>query len=82
MSVLVSDSKGNHVSGTTVSLSVWLALYHTGYWVEIAKDECIPWITGTYENEDINNVLFLDSAHFKNPPFLRGVFFAIQLQHQ
>ena len=32
MSVLVADSNGNPVSGTTVSLSAWPVKYSTGYW--------------------------------------------------
>ncbi|MDH5378414.1 MAG: hypothetical protein OEX00_08830, partial [Gammaproteobacteria bacterium] len=35
MSVLVADSNGNPMAGTTVSLSSWPAGYYTGYWYDI-----------------------------------------------
>jgi hypothetical protein len=50
MSVLVSDSNGNPVSGAVVSLSTWPTQYATGYWVD---DEVS--YAGFYPNEDENN---------------------------
>jgi hypothetical protein len=57
MSVLVSDSNGNPMSGTVVSLSAWPLRYATGCWVE---DIVLGWVPGNcpaptytlYDNED------------------------------
>ncbi|MDY6839207.1 MAG: invasin domain 3-containing protein [Thermodesulfobacteriota bacterium] len=63
MSVLVADSNGNPVPGTTVSLNAWPIQYSTGEWVEViilTDQYCEAKITGTYPNEDVNENLFLD----------------------
>ncbi len=59
MSVLVADSNGNPVASATVSLGAWPLRYSTGYWEGV--DECVPYITGTYDNEDANRNLILDT---------------------
>ena len=38
MSVLVADSNGNPMVGTSVSLSAWPMGYYTGYWDELLAD--------------------------------------------
>jgi hypothetical protein len=42
MSVMVTDSNGNPISGADVSLGVWPSSYAEGYWEEISADECTP----------------------------------------
>lgn len=64
MSVLVADSNGNPVSGTTVSLSAWPVKYSTGFWCQIP---CDPIVTGTYVNEDSNRNLILDPGEDTGP---------------
>jgi len=76
MSVLVSDSNGNAMPGTIVSLSVWPARYATGCWVqdplskEWAPDDCDSFCnTYTfYPNEDANRNLILDFGEDIGPP--------------
>ncbi|MBW2077611.1 MAG: Ig-like domain-containing protein [Deltaproteobacteria bacterium] len=69
-SVLVSDSNGNPVANTTVSLSLWPTYYATGCWVvDPITEECgagtCPWVGGPaykfYINEDFNRNLILDA---------------------
>jgi adhesin/invasin len=70
MSVLVADSNGNPVPGTTVSLNAWPIEYSTGEWVEIiilSSQYCEANITGTFPNEDINENLFLDPGEDTGP---------------
>jgi len=62
MSVLVSDSNGNPLSGEVVSLSVWPSQYTTGVWA--GEEPCGP-VYDTlpptwYDNEDGNRNLELD----------------------
>ena len=66
MSVLVADSNGNPVASATVSLGAWPLQYSTGYWLISGDDECIPVITGTYDNEDANRNLILDIGEDTN----------------
>jgi hypothetical protein len=56
MSVLVSDSNGNPVSGALVTLNLWPVQYATGCWVKVGEE----WMPGNcpvptytfYSNED------------------------------
>ena len=58
MSVLVSDTNGNPMQFTTVSLSLWPLGYMTGGW-----DENCGEVTGTFfSNEDKNGNLILDTG--------------------
>ncbi len=63
MSVLVADSNGNPVASATVSLGAWPLQYSTGYWT---VSPCVPIITGTYVNEDLNRNLILDTGEDTN----------------
>lgn len=68
MSVVVADSNGNPVQ-TTVTLSAWPAYYRTGYW------DCtnsVAVITGTWNNEDSNRNLILDTNLNEDVPYLAG----------
>ncbi|RZB30229.1 MAG: hypothetical protein SRB1_02509 [Desulfobacteraceae bacterium Eth-SRB1] len=64
MSVLVADSNGNAVSGAVVSLSAWPAQYSSGTWYdedpEPDSEKFVPYISGTFDNEDLNENTFLD----------------------
>ena len=72
MSILVSDSNGNAVSGAVVSLSLWPIAWSTGLactydpdgcrWNTATPPVCVPGNYGTYYNEDINENLILDSG--------------------
>jgi hypothetical protein len=62
MSVLVSDSNGNPMIGTQVSLKVWPSQYSTGSWGAKVGSECPPVVTGDFSNEDINKNLFCDAC--------------------
>jgi len=66
MSVMVSDSNGNPMSGANVTLSLWPSQYRTGVWVE-ADGECEPGVTGTFINEDANRNLILDPGEDTGP---------------
>ncbi|MFW5639552.1 MAG: carboxypeptidase regulatory-like domain-containing protein, partial [Thermodesulfobacteriota bacterium] len=57
MSVVVSDSNGNPVTGAEVTLGAWPVGYSTGFWTD---EPCVPVITSTLENEDENRNLTLD----------------------
>lgn len=68
-SVLVSDSNGNAMSGTQVSLGLWPTQYATGAWVEdIDTGDCTAVHTGEYPNEDTNRNLILDPGEDVGPP--------------
>jgi len=58
MSVLVSDTNGNPMSGTQVSLKIWPTQYATGTTI------CTS--TGDFINEDINKNLILDAGEDTN----------------
>ncbi|MBL7175571.1 MAG: Ig-like domain-containing protein [Desulfobacteraceae bacterium] len=58
MSVLVSDTNGNPMSGTQVSLKIWPTQYSTGTTI------CTS--TGDFINEDINKNLILDAGEDTN----------------
>jgi len=66
-SVLVSDSNGNPVANTTVSLSLWPTYYATGCWVvdpiteECGAADCPVPTYFYYINEDLNRNLILDA---------------------
>jgi len=66
MSVLVADSNGNPIAGTTVSLSTWPNGYYKGYWdpvYGVSGDiiRCIARTTSAkIANEDINKNLIMD----------------------
>jgi len=59
MSIIVSDSNGNRMANTEISLSLWPIKYRTGYWQD--EPECKPIITGAFPNEDSNRNLILDN---------------------
>ena len=63
MSVLVSDLNGNPVPGANVSLNLWPEFYRTGVWYDLndrTSDHYVPYITGSFNNEDRNENTFLD----------------------
>ncbi len=70
MSVLVADSNGNAVSGAVVSLSAWPAQYSSGTWYDENPDpdaeKFVPYISGTFDNEDLNENTFLDPGEDTN----------------
>ena len=70
MSVLVADSNGNAVSGAVVSLSAWPAQYSSGTWYdedpEPDSEKFVPYISGTFDNEDLNENTFLDPGEDTN----------------
>ena len=66
MSVVVSDSNGNPMSGANVTLKLWPNQYRTGVWVEV-EGECTPGVTGTFNNEDVNRNLILDPGEDTGP---------------
>lgn len=67
MSVMVSDSNGNPVSGATVSLGAWPVMYATGYWYTCIPGPCCAGVTATIENEDNGNRnLILDPGEDDN----------------
>jgi len=59
MSIIVSDSNGNRMSNTKISLSLWPIRYRTGYWQD--EPDCKPIITGSFPNEDANKNLIMDN---------------------
>jgi hypothetical protein len=59
MSIIVSDSNGNRMANTKISLSLWPIEYRTGYWQD--QPDCEPIITGYFPNEDTNKNLIMDS---------------------
>nr|HOO89338.1 Ig-like domain-containing protein [Syntrophales bacterium] len=66
MAVQVTDSDGNPVQGTTVSLGVWPKRCATGYWYEVEPDKCEPMYECILTNEDENRNLILDSGEDRN----------------
>ncbi len=58
VTVMVTDSNGNAVSGATVSLSLWGVLYHKGH--RSAVSPCVANITFTGTNEDVDENLILN----------------------
>jgi len=70
MSVLVADSNGNAVSGAVVSLSAWPAQYSAGTWYDEdpdpSVDKYVPYISGTFDNEDLNENVILDPGEDAN----------------
>jgi hypothetical protein len=60
MSILVSDSNGNPVQNTTVTLGAWPIAWSTGGACSVDPDDGIS--KGTFWNEDINESLFLDAG--------------------
>ena len=65
MSVLVADSNGNPVSDATVSLSLWPEQYSSGVWFQDGTPYA-PYITGTFDNEDVNQNLNIDPGEDLN----------------
>ncbi len=65
MSVLVADSNGNSIAGAVVSLSAWPAQYSSGAWYD-DTEKFVPYISGTFENEDLNENTFLDPGEDEN----------------
>lgn len=62
MSVLVSDSNGNPMSGANVTLGLWPSQYRTGVWIE-ADGECsIGGTLAVSNNEDVNRNLICDGC--------------------
>jgi len=70
MSVLVADSNGNSIPGAVVSLSAWPAQYSSGTWYDEdpdpEKEKFVPYISGTFDNEDLNENTFLDAGEDTN----------------
>ena len=70
MSVLVADSNGNPVAGAVVTLSAWPKQYSSGVWYNADDDELtahyLPYITGTFPNEDKNENMILDPGEDTN----------------
>lgn len=69
MSVLVSDLNGNPVSGADVSLNLWPIQYNTGVWFDLndrVSDHYVPYTSGSFQNEDINENTFLDPGEDTN----------------
>lgn len=66
MSVLVSDSNGNAVSGAEVFLKAWPSQYATGFWIEVEPNKCVPVRSSTKRNEDLNKNLILDPGEDEN----------------
>ncbi|PIV30980.1 MAG: hypothetical protein COS35_03675, partial [Zetaproteobacteria bacterium CG02_land_8_20_14_3_00_50_9] len=67
MSVLVTDSNGNPVQGTQVTLSAWPNDYVTGFWTGTLVSPpptyiYSPTVIGTYPNEDLNENVTLDTG--------------------
>lgn len=70
MSLVVADSNGNPVSNALVSLSTWPESYSSGVWYDKdphpSKDYFVPYISGTFVNEDKNENLHLDEGEDTN----------------
>lgn len=58
VTVMVTDSNGNAVSGATVSLSLWGQTYHKG--TRAVSDPCTAIWTFSHANEDVNEDLILN----------------------
>ena len=70
MVVQVTDSNGNAVPGSIVSLSVWPTRYSSGFWYDKdpdpEKEKFAPYVTGTFGNEDLNENMFKDAGEDVN----------------
>jgi len=70
MSVLVADTNGNPIPNTVVSLSAWPIQYSGGSWWDADSDpdseECYPYLTGTFGNEDTNENVTLEAGEDTN----------------
>jgi hypothetical protein len=68
MSVLVSDSNGNPMSGIQVFLQIWPSRYATGVWGAPVAGKCAPvlGVGSPFSNEDINKNLTLDPGEDAN----------------
>jgi hypothetical protein len=66
VTVMVTDSNGNAVSGATVSLSLWGQSYHKGY--RAAVSPCTASWDFSYVNEDLNENLILDAGEDVDGP--------------
>jgi hypothetical protein len=58
VTVMVTDSNGNAVSGATVSLSLWGQTYHKG--TRAVSDPCTAIWSFSHANEDVNEDLILN----------------------
>ena len=52
MSVIVTDSNGNPVTGAVVTLGAWPKFYATGGWIQIEEDCYISYTSDWLRNED------------------------------
>lgn len=78
MSVTVADANGNPVQGRQVSLNLWPTQYSTGLWYDSdpdpEKEKYVPYVTGTFINEDINEDMYKNTGEdvnfngFLDPP--------------
>jgi len=80
VTVMVTDSNGNAVSGAVVSLSLWPSYYYKGvrdvncvpHYVATGTYAALPtptwsnWITSVFANEDYNENLIMDAADTAN----------------
>ena len=66
VTVMVTDSNGNAVSGATVSLSLWGQTYHKG--TRAALTPCVAIRTFSNANEDLNENLSLDPGEDVDGP--------------
>ncbi|CAK0765510.1 exported hypothetical protein [Gammaproteobacteria bacterium] len=68
MTVMVADSVGAAVPNAVISLSAWPVQYAKGAWYSPTGDgkDCVPIITGVFENEDVNENVILDSGEDTN----------------
>ena len=70
MSALVTDSNGNPVAGAKVTLSAWPLQYSSGVWYDqdptVDGVFFVPYISGTFNNEDANENLILDPGEDAN----------------
>jgi hypothetical protein len=75
MSVLVADSDGSSVPGAAVTLSLWPVQYSSGVWYNALaydpqnpdKVRYQPYVTGTFDNDDINENLTKDPSEQSDP---------------
>ena len=67
MSVIVTDSNGNPVTGAVVTLGAWPKFYATGEWIEV-EDKCIIYYTSdwTRNEDDPGRNLILDPGEDVN----------------
>lgn len=70
VSIMVVDVNGNPAENVEVSLGLWPIRYSTGYWQDTDpdpdKDDFIPVVTGTFDNEDTNENMMLDPGEDTN----------------